>query len=77
MIPRGDSRKGLMKNFFNDNVGLIISKQFSGGQHFVVNITNTLTEITSQPFVFTEKMVLKSSENMTLFSEKTYKQTYS
>ena len=50
MIPRGDSRKGLMKNFFNDNVGLIISKQFSGGQHFVVNITNTLTEITSQPF---------------------------
>ncbi len=50
MIPRGDSRKGLMKNFFQSNLGLIVSKQFSSGQHFVTNITNCLTEITSQPF---------------------------
>lgn len=50
IIPRGDSRKTLMKNLFNDNVAFITSRQYGGGEHFICFITKNLQEISSQPY---------------------------
>ena len=46
----GRSREKIMRNFFKPNVGLIISKQFGGGKHFICFITNSINDKSSQPF---------------------------
>ncbi|MDI5898309.1 type ISP restriction/modification enzyme [Flavobacterium yafengii] len=46
----GRSREKVMKNFYKPNIGLIISKQFGGGKHFICFITNTINDKSSQPF---------------------------
>lgn len=33
-----------------DNIALILSRQFGGGKHFIVLVTNIINEISSQPF---------------------------
>jgi predicted helicase len=43
-------RYGIMKQMLKDNVAIIATRQFSGGKHFTAYITNTLTEISSQPY---------------------------
>ena len=39
-----------MKHFMNKNIGLIISKQFGGHKHFIVFITDSINDKSSQPF---------------------------
>jgi predicted helicase len=46
----GRSREKIMKNYFKDNLGLIISKQFGGHQHFITFITNVISDKSSQAF---------------------------
>jgi predicted helicase len=44
-------RNEVMQHFLKgDNLGLIISKQFGGGNHFICFITNLINEKSSQPF---------------------------
>lgn len=45
--PRLDVMKHLISK---ENIGLILSRQFGGGQHFICFITNKIIEISSQPF---------------------------
>jgi predicted helicase len=49
IIPRGDSRKNLMRNMLTNNLSLITSRQFGSGFHFISFLTNILCEISSQP----------------------------
>jgi predicted helicase len=46
----GRSREKIMGNYFNENIGLIISKQFGGHKHFILFITNSINDKSSQPF---------------------------
>jgi very-short-patch-repair endonuclease len=46
----GYPRFEIMKNFLYDNIGLIASRQFGGGKHFICFISNKIIEISSQPF---------------------------
>jgi predicted helicase len=45
------NRFELMKHIINhDNISLITSKQFGGGKHFILLVSNILHDISSQPF---------------------------
>ena len=47
----GYPRYEVMKHFINNNnLGLISSRQFGGGKHFICFISNKIIEISSQPF---------------------------
>ncbi|MGI8668888.1 MAG: type ISP restriction/modification enzyme [Aridibacter sp.] len=46
----GRARENVMKHYFRDNVGLIISKQFGSHKHFICFITNQINDKSSQPF---------------------------
>lgn len=46
----GRARENVMSNFKNENVGLLISKQFGGHKHFICFITNCINDKSSQPF---------------------------
>lgn len=47
----GYPRFDVMKHFIkNENIGIITSRQFGGGKHFICFITNKIIEISSQPF---------------------------
>lgn len=47
----GYPRFEVMKHFIkNENVGIITSRQYGGGKHFICFITNKIIEISSQPF---------------------------
>lgn len=50
IIPRGDSRRSLMKNLLKDNFALIASRQYGSGEHFICFCTKYITEISSQPY---------------------------
>lgn len=43
-------RYEVMKNMLNDNMGLICSRQFGGGKHFISLVSDKMVEISSQPF---------------------------
>ena len=49
MIPRGDSRRNLMKHFFQDNLGLVTLRLNGEKNEFVSLITNTICEKGSLP----------------------------
>lgn len=46
----GRSREKIMKNYFKSNIGLIISKQFGGHNHFITFITKIINDKSSQAF---------------------------
>ena len=46
----GRSREKIMSNYFKENIGLIISKQFGGHKHFILFITDSINDKSSQPF---------------------------
>lgn len=46
----GRARETIMKNFFKDNLGLIISKQFGSHKHFICFVTKLINDKSSQPF---------------------------
>lgn len=46
----GRSREKIMKNYFKNNIGLIISKQFGGHKHFITFITKIINDKSSQAF---------------------------
>jgi predicted helicase len=46
----GRPRYKVMKNYKESNLGLIISKQFGGHKNFILFITNTINDKSSQPF---------------------------
>jgi predicted helicase len=46
----GRPRDKVMKNYKKSNLGLIISKQFGGHKNFILFITNTINDKSSQPF---------------------------
>ena len=50
IIPRGDSRRSLMKNLLKENFAFITSRQYGGGEHFICFCTKYITEISSQPY---------------------------
>lgn len=68
----GRSREKIMKNYFKDNIGLIISKQFGGHQHFITLITNTINDKSSQAFApyYNHPLYLYPDEN-SLTNERT------
>ena len=68
----GRSREKIMKNFFNDNIGLIISKQFGGHKHFIALLTNTINDKSSQAFApyYNHPLYLYPNEN-SLTNERT------
>lgn len=49
-IYLGRSREKVMSHFKKDNIGLIISKQFGGHKQFILFITNSINDKSSQPF---------------------------
>ncbi len=61
----GRSREKVMKNFYKPNIGLIISKQFGGGKHFICFITNAINDKSSQPFApyYNHSLYLYSETN--------------
>jgi predicted helicase len=46
----GRSREKIMKSFFKNNIGLIVSKQFGGHKHFISFSTKYINDKSSQPF---------------------------
>jgi predicted helicase len=46
----GRSREKIMQHYKKDNVGLIISKQFGGHKQFILLVTNSINDKSSQPF---------------------------
>ena len=46
----GRSREKIMQHYKKNNVGLIISKQFGGHKQFILFITNSINDKSSQPF---------------------------
>jgi very-short-patch-repair endonuclease len=46
----GRSREQIMQHYKKKNVGLIISKQFGGHKQFILFITNSINDKSSQPF---------------------------
>jgi predicted helicase len=46
----GRSREKIMQHYKKKNVGLIISKQFGGHKQFILFITNSINDKSSQPF---------------------------
>src|SRR5690554_6860669 len=46
----GRSREKVMQHYKKNNVGLIISKQFGGHKQFILFITNSINDKSSQPF---------------------------
>jgi predicted helicase len=47
----GYPRFNMMRHFLKEeNVGLVLSRQFGGGKHFICFITSKIIEISSQPF---------------------------
>jgi predicted helicase len=46
----GRSREKIMQHYKKNNVGLIISKQFGGHKQFILFITNSVNDKSSQPF---------------------------
>jgi predicted helicase len=46
----GRSREKIMQHYKQKNVGLIISKQFGGHKQFILFITNSINDKSSQPF---------------------------
>ncbi|MFH1902944.1 MAG: type ISP restriction/modification enzyme [Candidatus Omnitrophota bacterium] len=50
LLERGCDRLDLMQHFFQENVGLVVSRQFSGHKFFTCFCTQTITDISSQPF---------------------------
>jgi predicted helicase len=46
----GRSREKIMQQYKKSNVGLIISKQFGGHKQFILFITNSINDKSSQPF---------------------------
>jgi predicted helicase len=46
----GRAREKIMRHFKKDNVGLIISKQFGGHKQFILLVTNSINDKSSQPF---------------------------
>lgn len=46
----GYPRYSIMKHFLYENKGLILSRQFGAGKHFICFSTNTIVEISSQPY---------------------------
>ena len=68
----GRSREKIMKNYFKDHIGLIISKQFGGHQHFITLITNKINDKSSQAFApyYNHPLYLYSDEK-SLTNERT------
>ncbi len=46
----GRARENVFKHFKRDNIGLIISKQFGGHKQFIVFVTKSINDKSSQPF---------------------------
>ena len=46
----GRAREAVMKHFYKENIGLIISKQFGGHKNFICFITKSINDKSSQPF---------------------------
>jgi predicted helicase len=46
----GRPREKIMRNYFKNNIGLIISKQFGGHKHFITFITKIINDKSSQAF---------------------------
>ena len=46
----GRSRENIMKHYKKDNIGLIVSKQFGGHKQFILFVTNSINDKSSQPF---------------------------
>lgn len=46
----GTPGKKVMSNMINDNIGIILARQFGGKKHFICFISNRLIEISSQPY---------------------------
>ncbi|MBS4000700.1 MAG: DUF559 domain-containing protein [Desulfobulbaceae bacterium] len=46
----GRSREKIMQHYKKKNIGLIISKQFGGHKQFILFITNSINDKSSQPF---------------------------
>jgi predicted helicase len=68
----GRSREKIMKNYFKDNIGLIISKQFGGHKHFITFITKNINDKSSQAFApyYNHPLYLYNDEN-SLTNERT------
>lgn len=68
----GRSREKIMKNYFKDNIGLIISKQFGGHKHFIIFITKNINDKSSQAFApyYNHPLYLYPDEN-SLTNERT------
>ncbi len=61
----GRSREKIMKHFYHDNIGLIISKQFGGHKHFITFLTKSINDKSSQPFApyYNNPLYLYPDEN--------------
>ena len=46
----GRSREKIMQHYKSENVGLIVSKQFGGHKEFILFVTNSINDKSSQPF---------------------------
>jgi len=64
-------RYKIMQHFIKDeNIGLVVSRQFAAHKHFVVFCTNRITEISSQPYApYNVSPLYLYAENYTISSE--------
>jgi predicted helicase len=71
----GRSREKVMSNFLSENIGLIISKQFGGHKHFILFVTDSINDKSSQPFApyYNHPLYVYPKDKDGIFTEETRK----